>query len=281
LSRCVAAGCVSLILLSSAHAQTQVQPRTVSDPQNLINWYYSATFGTGVYTSGDRTVSVLQVPYSHALKTVADDGTGLKFKVATTLGFYDYSFSNVTNGDIPSSVSTLSVLPGLEWEYPLTPRWTVRPFWDVGYGQDLQGHESAWIYDFGLKSRFVFAQDRGVEFALANALVTAGYRSRGGPTNPFGYLATGLDVTVPTQGSLFGRPVSLGITPIYYYYFNRLEFPQFTDPENRIREEVEIAFSILTPNPWSLKFLDFDRVGIAVRNSGNITGVSIFTSLPF
>ena len=279
LLRCAVAAISSLILLSSARAQ--LQPRTANDRQELINWYYGATFGTGIYTAGDRSVSVLQVPFSRALKTVADDGSGLSFKLSTTLGFYDYSVDTVFNGSIPHRISTLSVLPGLEWELPLNWRWTVRPYVDAGYGQELAGRESAWIYDFGVKSRILIAQDKGVEFALVNSLTSAGYRPRGGPTRPFGYLATGLDMTIPTERSLFGRTVYIGFTPIYFYYFSHLSFAEFNNRENLIREEFELAVSIVTRKPWSLKFFDFDRVGLAIRSSGDITGVSLFTSLPF
>lgn len=162
LLRCAIAVIASLILLAPANAQSQ--QGTVSDRQDLINWYYAATFGTGVYTAGDRTVTVLQLPFSRALKSVADDGSGLQFKVSTTLGFYDYNFDSVASGDIPNRVSTLSVLPGFEWEFPLSRRWTVRPYADAGLGQELAGRESAWIYDFGVKSRFLLAQDHGVDF---------------------------------------------------------------------------------------------------------------------
>lgn len=269
----------SLILLAPVLAQSQ--PTTVRDRQDLINWYYSASFGTGVYTAGDRSVSVLQLPYSRELKTVADDGTGLRFKVSTTFGFYDYNFSSSISNDIPHRISTLSVMPGLEWEIPLSPRWTVRPYTDAGFGQELAGRESALIYDFGVKSRILIAQDKGVEFALVNSLVSAGYRPRGGPTNPFGYVAAGLDMTIPTNDSLFGRPVYIGVTPVYLHYFNHLSFAEFDNPRNRIREEAELAVSIVTRKPWSLKFFDFDRVGLAIRSSGDVTGVSLFTSLPF
>jgi hypothetical protein len=277
--RYVSAGIAWLVLLSCPCAQAQ--SRTVSDRQDLINWYYAATFGTGIYTAGDRSVSVLQLPYSQALMSTADDEWRLRFKLSTTLGFYDYNVGSVFSGDIPNRLNTLSVLPGLEWQVPLSRRWTIRPYFDGGFGQELAGRESAWIYDFGVKSRFVFAENHGVEFALANALAAAGYRPRGGRANPFGYLATGLDMTIPTDASLFGRPVYIGFTPVYYYYFSHLSFAEFDNPENRVREEFELAVSIVTRKPWSLKFFDFDRVGLAIRSSGEITGVSLFTALPF
>jgi hypothetical protein len=269
------------LLPLSGWCQAQAQPATVKDRQDLINWYYAATFGTGIYTAGDRSVSVIQFPFSRALKTVDADGIGLKFKIAATVGFYDYDIGSVIHGDIPDRISTLSVLPGLEWEIPVSQNWSVRPYFDGGVGQELQGRESAFIYDFGIKSRYVLARDHGVEFALANALASAGYRPRGGPNRPFGYLATGIDMTIPTNKELFGREVFVGFTPMYYYYFNRFSFAEFDDPNNRVREEFEMALSIVTRKPWSLKFFDFDRFGIAVRSSGDVTGITLFTSLPF
>ena len=150
-----------------------------------------------------------------------------------------------------------------------------------GVGQELAGRESAWIYDFGVKSRYLIGQDNGVEFSLVNSLTSAGYRPRGGPVKPFGYLATGVDITIPTERTLFGREVYIGFTPVYYYYFSHLSFAEFDNAQNRIGEGVELAVSILTRNPWSLKFFDVDRIGLAIRSSGDVTGVSLFTSLPF
>jgi len=259
----------------------QAQAQGLIDRGSLINWYYSATFGTGVYTAGDRTVSVLQLPFSRAWKNVDDDGYGLKFKVSSTLGFYDYNVDSVFNGKVPDRISTLSVLPGIEWEFPMSRRWTLRPFVDGGYGQELTGNESAWIYDFGVKSRFLFARDHGVEFALVNSLTSAGYRQSGGPTQPFGYLATGVDITIPTGSTAFGRPLDIGITPIYFYYFNRFNLTLLNNSQNRIREEVELAVSLTSRKPWTFKFFDVERVGLAIRSTGDVTGVSLFTSLPF
>ena len=279
LLRHVVIAVASLVLGSVAQAQSQ--RATVSDRGDLINWYYAATFGTGIYTAGDRSVSVLQLPFSRALLSVDDDGFGLKFKVSTTLGFYGYNVDTVVNGNVPSRISTFSVLPGVEWEFPLSQRWTLRPFADAGYGQELTGGESAWIYDFGVKSRYALGEDHGVEFALVNSLTSAAYRQRGGPTNTFGYLATGLDITIPTRASAFGRQLYLGFTPVYFYYFNRISFAEFNNPQNRIRDEFELAVSVVTHKPWKLKFLEVDRIGVAIRSSGDVTGVSLFTSLPF
>jgi len=261
LLRCAVAVIAWVLLSSAAHAQAP--QATVRERQDLINWYYAATFGTGVYTAGDRSVTVFQLPFSHALQTVEQDGMGLRFKLATTFGFYDYDIDNVLNVQLPDRLSTFSILPGIEWELPLTQRWTIRPYLDAGYGREISGSQSALLYDFGLKSRFRIARNHGVEFSLVNSLTSAGYRPSGDSNKPF------------------GQEVSIGFTPVYYYYFNRLRFSEFSDPNNSIREEFQLALSIVAGKPWSMKLFDVDRIGLSLRSSGNVTGVSLFTSLPF
>ena len=271
---------IAWVLWSSA-AQAQAPQATVRERLDVINWYYAATFGTGVYTAGDRSVSVVHLPFSRALKSVDQDGTGLKFKLSTTFGFYDYYIDSILKVKYPDRVSTFSVLPGIEWEVPLTTGWTIRPYLDAGYGWEIAGSKSALIYDFGVKSRFLIARDNGVEFSLVNSLTSAGYRPSGEPNKPFGYFASGLDITIPTERTLFGQEVSIGFTPVYFFYFNRLRFSEFTDSSNAIRDEFQLALSLIARKPWSLKIFHFDRLGLSLRSSGDVTGVSLFTSLPF
>ena len=280
---CLAGALLSSVLLAggSVPAHAQAQPRAIHDPQDLINWYYSATFGTGVYQSGDRTVTVLQLPFSRILREGDEDTWGLSFKFPITVGFYDYEFDDVFAGDLPNAISTVSIMPGLEWEMPLTSRWTIKPYFSAGVGQEVSGHESALIYDFGIKSRFRLGADQGVEIALVNAITAAGYRPRGGPSQPFGRFAIGLDLVIPTNTVLFDRAAFIGFTPSYSYYFNKLNFAEFDDADKRMREQIELAVSVMSRKPWSLKYFDIDRVGLAFRSGDEVIGVSLFTTLPF
>lgn len=277
LVRLVLSSLLSALVVTAAQAQT----RAVQEQKELINWYYAATFGTGVYTAGDRSVAVVQLPISHVIRPVGEGRSGLQLKVPVTFGFYDYSFDDAFTGDFPEQVSTVSVMPGLEWEIPLSRRWIVKPYFSGGFGQELSGKESALIYDFGIKSRFLLGEDKGVEFALVTALTAAGYQPRGGPREPFGVFAVGIDLVIPSNLILFDRPLFFGLTPIYSKYFSRLNFAEFNDADNQLREQFEVDFSILSRRPWTLKYFDVDRVGLAIRSSNQVFGVSLFTSLPF
>ena len=271
----VAAACLAAI--PGVHAQT----RTVEDDQDLINWYYAATFGTGIYTAGDRTVGVLKIPVSRTLRESGDDQWGLRLILPVTFGFYDFSFDTVIEDGLPDRINTFSFVPGLEFEKRIVPRWLLKPYASVGAGWELGGEESAVIYDVGLRSRFRMGEHRETVLSLVNRLSLAGFYPSGGHHEPLGMIAIGVDVEVPFGGALFGRSVVLSILPIYYYYFRRLRFAEFDDPDNKIHEEGELAISVLAKQPFTVLGMNVDRVGVAVRYNPDVKGFRIFTTLPF
>ncbi len=271
----VAAACLAAI--PGVHAQT----RTVEDDQDLINWYYAATFGTGIYTAGDRTVGVLKIPVSRTLRESGDDQWGLRLILPVTFGFYDFSFDTVIEDGLPDRINTFSFVPGLEFEKRIVPRWLLKPYASVGAGWELGGEESAVIYDVGLRSRFRMGEHRETVLSLVNWLSLAGFYPSGGHHEPLGMLAIGVDVEVPFGGTLFGRSFVLSILPIYYYYFRRLRFAEFDDPDNKIHEEGELAISVLAKQPFTVLGMNVDRVGVAVRYNPDVKGFRIFTTLPF
>ena len=268
-------------LLLAMICNVDAQTRAVEDDQQLFNWYYAAIYGTGIYSAGDRTVAVLQAPLSFSLRERSDEQWGLRITLPVSLGFYDFDFGDFVDEGLPDRVSTISVMPGLEAEKYVTSRWLLRPYLAGGGGWEIGGEESAFIYDTGLRSRFRLGDDRGTLFSLVNWLSLAGYKPSGGSRQTLGLFAIGVDVEVPTGKELFGRPVTVSILPIYYYYFRRLNFAEVTDAENNVREEAEIALSLLAEQPFRVLGINVDRIGLAIRVSEDVSGFRLFTSLPF
>lgn len=96
-------------------------PRAAKAPEELINWYYSAAFGTGFYTSGDRTVTVVQLPFAYTLPAPEHAATRITLELPVSFGFYDLELDSLSDGDLPQSLSTTSVLPGAEARMRLGP----------------------------------------------------------------------------------------------------------------------------------------------------------------
>ena len=271
----VAVACIAAI------PRVNAQTTTVKDEQDLINWYYAATYGTGIYAAGDRTVGVLKIPLSRTLRASSDDQWGLRLLLPVTLGFYDFGFDSVVGDGLPDRIGTLSFVPGIEFEKRIVPRWLLKPYVTAGMGWELDGGGSAVIYDAGLRSRFRLGEHRETVFSLVNLLSLAGYNPSGGQNEPLGLFAIGVDIEVPFSGTLFGRPVVLSVLPIYYYYFSRLRFAEFADPDNKLREQAELAVSVLAKQPFKVLGINVDRFGVAIRYNADVKGFRLFTSLPF
>ena len=257
------------------------QTREATNEQQLINWYYAAVFGTGVYKSGDRVVSVLQIPFSHDLQLRNEDQWGVKFTVPLSFGFYDFTFDELLDGQVPHSVSTASIFPGIELDVPVTSNWMVKPYASVGYAWEISGTQEATIYGAGLKSVVTLPIGKNSQLSLGNQLTMSGYKPAGGTNQPMGVFVAGLNLEIPTGYELFGHPTKIGYHLIYYNYFNRLRFPTAGNVENKISEQGEIAISLATTTPVDFRLFDLDRIGLAFQAGGGVQAVRLFFSLPY
>jgi hypothetical protein len=271
------------VLLPPATALAQI--REAQTPEELINWYYAAVFGTGVYQAGDRTVGVVQLPFAYTLQPASAAGWGVRLILPLTFGFYDFRLDDLTEGDLPESVSTASLLPGIELEVQLLDNWRLQPFAAVGYGWELDGKADAVLYHFGLKSQLAFPFGRG-QFILGNTLSHAGYDAASQPRQPLTRLITGLNFIFPSNGAIAGRPIDFGMHVLHYLYATKLDFPLAEDVDNTTRNEFEVAISFrarqaFTIGAFGRDLFDVDQLGVAFRVGENVTGVRLFFSLPY
>jgi hypothetical protein len=258
------------------------QPSSGGSSANpLIDWYYAAFFGTGVYRSGDRTVSVLQLPFSKELQPVSQNQWGVSLTFPVSVGVYDYHLEDLLGGKTPHSLSTISLLPGIEAEIPVTSNWTLKPYGSAGQGWDTSEGGAAWIYAGGVKSRLALQVAGGSELSLGNQLTLSGYKPPEAPAQSLGLFVAGLNLSTPSSMTLWNHPASIDYHLIYYYYFNRLLFPVSDNPDNRIAEQSEFGVSLKTHTPVSLKLFDVDRIGIAFRVGDGIQGMRVFFNLPY
>jgi hypothetical protein len=258
------------------------QGSSVAGSENqLIDWYYAAFFGTGVYRAGDRTVSVLQLPFSKELQPMTQDQWGVRLTLPVSVGVYDYHFEDLLVGKTPHNLSTVSLLPGIEGDIPVTRNWTLKPYGNAGEGWDTSGGGAAWIYAGGVKSRVALQIGEGSEVSLGNQLTLSGYKPPEAPSQSLGLFVAGLNLSTPSRLKLWDHATSIDYHLIYYYYFNRLFFPVSDNPQNKLAEQSELGISLKTRTPVSLRLFDVDRIGIAFRVGDGVQGMRVFLSLPY
>ena len=101
------------------------------EKEDLANYAFAAHLGTGIYRASGRTVQIYSLPISYTLRPVEDNNWGVKLKFPVTVGFFDFKARDIIDSGPPDDVATISVLPGVEFQFPVRDNWFLMPFGDL------------------------------------------------------------------------------------------------------------------------------------------------------
>ncbi len=268
----LATGLLCLVVAGPASSQTQEV-----DP---INYAFARYLGTGFYRSSGRSVWVLTVPVSFELEQPRNGAPGIEFRIATTLGFYDFSGWDIVEGSLPDQVGTLSVLPGVMAHYPITERWTLSPFVDIGIGHNFSGGELTYIHGIGLRSAFEF--DRGdYDYLLGNRLLFAGNSATNTETaGNFSTLETLIEVQPPFAVDFAETPVDFSFYLANFLYSD-LEVLDVINGENTFDVQWEFGLTAGPRHEAEVLGITVPRVGLGYRYSQGFYAIRLFLDRPF
>lgn len=274
--------CLPLLVAVAAVRAAEAEPS--------IPWAYGTYFGTGYYElgAGDETyvLSIHPGKRWRGLMSERQRGAiGVELRVPVAVGAYHVDVTDLAGTLQFDNVSTVSAVPGVEIEVPMGERWSLKPLAYVGWGTQLDGDASAWIYWTGLKSRVRFG-DEDFEWALVNALTYLGYRSDAAERGNSLPLLTAFEFSRPLgDKKIAGKPVRLHWHVGYTDYLNRVDLTPaaFAVTHTELDAEWELGMAFSTGADrlqlWRFKW---DRVGLVYRfsNDGELRGIGIeFRSL--
>jgi hypothetical protein len=255
----------------SALAQTQARNFTASES---VDWYYATTFGTGVYKIGDRTVTMLRLPFEREMVEPEDGTWGIRLKLPVTLGFQ--TLSNAFEDVLNRNVATVSAMPGIEFEKEIRPNWWVKPTASFGAAQDLLGGQRSTLYEVGVRSLWSRAFYR-LDFSLGNALLYAGNVAQDGLTQHLGVFSTGFNFLLPAGGVLFDRAANVGVHFVHYAFFNRVDFLLDETSRRSVSQQYEFAMTLGTYRPIELMGFELQRIGLGVRLGEGLVAIRLVT----
>jgi hypothetical protein len=277
LRRLLAAACASGALVATfGHAQT------VTEEATLINWWYSATFGTGFYKVGPAVATVIRLPFSYRVQSMEDGKLGVNLLAPVTVAAYHLNLHELDEFNLQQDVAAASILPGAEVEIPMTERWRLKPFAQGGMGSEFTDPRLvAYMYTAGVRSLYRF---RGDEYrvSLGNALFAAGYRIRDGSERQgLGAFQVGLNMETPWNVPLWNGPAYLNTHFISTAYYSKLAFADPQPGQLSVYREYQVGFSFRTARPASLLGFGADTLGLGFRFARNLRGLSLVTEFPF
>lgn len=255
---------------------------------SVIHWAYASFLGTGWYKlDANREVYVLRAPLRWYFQdsSISESGQrqiGIEFHLPISFGLHKLDqiedFVDVDN------LGSISFNPGIEIEYPLSPRWYLRAYGHLGWGTEIESRERAIIFDAGIKSRYSFQNGR-LNWAVLNEIFYAGYNESLGESDKLGGLMAGLDFSYPIgTGSMKSAGLLLDFDISYRWLKEPLTFVRTPTISDSIEDEWEIGLALAKADgPIKIWFMNFEHLGLSYRfnSDGSFKAIMVNFRSPF
>jgi len=274
----------AILLLLAAFTEGRAQsasPRFSSelDPSNFA---LAAFLGSGIYDVGGRQAYVIRAPMGFTLRREEGNPFGLRLSITPTFGFFDLKFSDVGDFQLPSSLSTFSLLPGIEFQVPILSNWRLDPFLRAGPAWEFDGGTTTWVFGMGVDSRAEFPT-RGSRFLLWNTLLWAGNRESDlSSRDDFARVDTQLEWLFPIGWRLHRTKTEIGpYTRSEIYFDALLVAPPAGEPlVIRHRYEIGVIWGATERHTTFWK-IPYPRVGLAWRFGDGNSGIRLLLTTDF
>lgn len=246
----------------------------------LTSFAFASYLGTGFYTTSGQNVFVLQMPFEHIIKEKTDTEAGWLLNLPLTIGFINFDSLQVEDLPQLSDVGTITFLPGLEFQYPVTSNWTLIPFADYGFARELDNSTTnVLITGTGIKSYYNVHFDKAM-FTLGNRFLYAREQSKNSSNDAdYSLIETGLNYRITSNFSFGDEPLYSNFYYINFYYPNNLVF--FEQTPNPIRVGIEHEVGITFSNIPDFLFFEKPQLGIGVRFGNNVNVYRLVFGAPF
>lgn len=256
------------------------------DPDDLINvsYIHAAMLGTGTYSLRERRVTMFKLPIAWKQRPATPETVGWRWLAPVVIGYDDLSSvdSDFIEALLPDQLVTLSVMPGVEFIYPVSERWYVKPFVELGGGRDFNQKETFFLTHLGVRSLSTFEVGENWRLLLGGALRWAGeYQYHSEDTNAFGIIDLGLDVRRNLPWKLFEQQLDMGAYYIYQRYLPEWRAGEADDWQNRALEVHEFGLSLGIPHGRKVFGINFSRVRLGYKKGGKFQGWTFGTDFPF
>jgi len=225
-------------IASGIHCQ-EARP---DDDRLLVNWAFPEAALNPFDLSG-RAFEVYRIPISKRLRSVDDHPWGLKLTFPVSFGLHEIKSDTIFDQPFKETLATVTLVPGVEFQLPISRVWTLHPFAEAGAGHDFSRNQWAFIYSSGVRSLVTLLAE-GAEFRIG-----------GRPTNLGLYVLQRRFIDMAIQG-IDGEPVAL-------------------------RNSTEIGFTFGTDPPPKWWLIKISRFGMGYRWGDGFDALRLLLSMPF
>ena len=273
-----------LLLLAAAVAEGNAQTPGVRftselDPRNFA---HAAFLGSGIYVVDGRQLYIIRAPMAFTLRPEEGNPFGLRLSATPTFGFFDLKFSDIGDFQLPSSLSTFSLLLGVEFQVPVLSNWQLDPFVRAGPAWEFAQGTVTWVFGVGIDSRVEFAPGR-TRVLLWNTLLWAGNRDSDlSPRDDFARIDTQVEWLFPVGWRLHRTKTEVGPYARSEIYFDALVIAPPAGEPLVIHHRYEIGVMWgATERHTTFWKIPYPRVGLSWRFGDGASGVRLMLTTRF
>jgi hypothetical protein len=272
---------LALIYSLAAFPAVGAQHAQTDSDVTFASYAFANEFGSGIYDIGGRIIQIYQLPLSFQLRdpTPGNSPPGLTFLAPVTIGFFDFKPQDVLHLQVPSSIGTFSVEPGVQLDYRLGDAWRLYPYMKAGATFASSSDISAVIYGLGVRSNYVFAALQGA--GLWSEVITyAGVRYRSDvPNDSFTRLRSAAELRRNLRWTIGGRALQVGPFGIVDVYLKAPTGPVSGISAETVQLTTGLDFGV---DPmWEVVGFTLPRIGIGYKAAGVLSGWYLVIGDPY
>lgn len=269
-------------VLGTQSSQTfaKISPEMPIDDKNNPNSVYAfgSYLGTGVYRAAEQNATIVSIPLVFDFLKEENSQTWLRLPLS--FGFFDYLAKDITDGELPSSVGTMTMTPGIEHHWQATINTRMEAYLDLGFGTNFDTDTNVAILASGISTLYDFTL-AGEDSVWVSRLRFAGYSEQVGElTDQFAVLQTGVDIGLSPRWQWLNIQMQPRLFAVGYWYFNELDFSQDAEDETIVSGSYEFGATLAFSKPLGGDLLGIDRIGISYRTGDGLNIWRLLFSFP-
>lgn len=249
-----------------------------------VHYAYANYLGNGIYRTTGQNASLISMPFSLALGQ--RDKLTYELRLPVSLGFFDYSFADLPNLELPDGVGTVTFTPGIEFKYQYTENWVIESYFDMGYGRNITTNRGVNIHSAGVSALYHFDY-KNFDSIWANRLYVARYDGNGyDAQDAYAAFHIGLDTGFPVQYEIMGYQFQPRFFATAFWYFSEVEFlvPRTLSADGSdnvtLTNSVEFGFTMKFAKTIGYSWAGIERLGLSYRYSNDFSAFRLLFSFP-
>jgi len=225
-----------------------------------------------------NSLQIYRIPISFNVRSLEKHPWGIRLYIPLSLG--STRIEAIKDFDeLFTQISSVALVPGIEFLIPVGDRWVIKPFGEIGVGDDSATDKVHLLYSLGFRARAEY-QPRPFNVLIGGAFRTRHNTASEAVSNWFSTVEIGADAQLPLGFSL-GSKQARGGAYLIMRHFSDLDFELITNGPVSIDWNYEAGLSFSTDPPLKLWIVKMPWIGVGYRWGDRVKGVRLNFTFPF